>query len=56
MWEEFTSIGWNRGFVTARHDVDTYTIHVNFVDYTIRLLGVDGPELLQCFGKTPVIL
>jgi endonuclease YncB( thermonuclease family) len=43
--------GWNRGLVKTGHDVDTYTIRVNWVDYTIRLLGVDGPELSQCYGK-----
>ena len=44
-------IGWNRGLVKTGHDVDTYTIRVNWIDYTVRLLGVDGPELSQCFGK-----
>ena len=44
-------IGWNRGLVKTGHDVDTYTVRVNWIDYTVRLLGVDGPELSQCFGK-----
>ena len=42
---------WNRGLVKSVHDVDTQTIRVNWIDYDVRTLGVDGPELLQCFGK-----
>ena len=43
--------GWNRGLVKSVHDVDTQTIRVNWIDYDVRTLGIDGPELLQCFGK-----
>jgi micrococcal nuclease len=43
--------GWNRGFVRNVHDVDTQLIRVNLIDYDVRTVGVDGPELSQCFGK-----
>lgn len=40
-----------RGTVTAVHDGDTFTLQVGTERYTVRLDGIDAPELAQSFGS-----